>query len=82
MYGVEKIEDLVLNNSNNLCEKIIQEKEEMNELAEVFGITHELTVAKSQALDLLIYEYIVKREDIKKEKIFMSFEPTPLFKIN
>ena len=71
MYGIEKVENQVVKNSNSLCERIIQEKEEMNELAEVFGISHELTVAKSQVLDLLIYEYIIKRQNKKN----ISIEP-------
>ena len=71
MYVIEKNENQVVKNSNSLCERIIQEKEEMNELADVFGISHELTVAKSQVLDLLIYEYIVKRQNKKN----ISLEP-------
>jgi len=74
MQMIEKMESIVFNSSKKLYEKIIQGKEEMNELAEVFGITHELTVAKSQELDLLIYEYMTKRPGIKNETFFLPFE--------
>ena len=44
--------------STILQEKINKGKNEMFELAQIFGLNHELTVAKSQELDGLINEWM------------------------
>ena len=47
-----------LNHATMLYEKLTQTKAELHELAKTFGIVHELTVAKSQELDLVVNEYM------------------------
>jgi len=44
---------------SELYEKLIRTKEELYELVKKFGIVHELTVAKSQELDLVVNEYMI-----------------------
>ena len=46
--------------SNDILIKIENTRNEMNELASVFGVTHQLTVTKSQELDLILNEYMLK----------------------
>ena|GEM_PF-2978121 len=45
---------------SELYDKLTQTKAELHELVKEFGIVHELTVAKSQELDLVINEYMIK----------------------
>lgn len=44
--------------SNDIRSKIENTRNEMNELAEQYGMFHQLTVAKSQELDLFLNEYM------------------------
>jgi len=41
-----------------LYERMVKVRSEMLELERIFGLKHELTVAKSQELDLVINEYM------------------------
>ena len=52
-----------LNYSEDLNKKINQIKKEMNELAEIYGINHELTVLKSQELDRILNEIMTPNKD-------------------
>ena len=47
-----------VNHAAKIYEKLTQTKAELHELARTFGIVHELTVAKSQELDLVVNEYM------------------------
>ena len=40
-------------------EKMFKVKEELNDLAQRFGLTHEFTVSKSQELDRIVNSYMV-----------------------
>jgi len=49
-----------INHSTLLYERLTQTKAELHELVKKFGIVHELTVAKSQELDLVVNEYMLQ----------------------
>lgn len=55
---IAKDKEVEYNHSKELYEKMIRTKEEMNELAKLFGVNHELTIVKSQELDLILNEYM------------------------
>lgn len=46
------------NQPKALYPKMLHLKQEMKGLADSFGITHELTVLKSQELDLILNQYM------------------------
>lgn len=48
-------------NNESLQARIENARKEMTELKEVFGLTHTLTVAKSQELDHYLNEYMLKQ---------------------
>jgi len=50
---------------NFLYERMVKVRSEMLELERIFGLRHELTVAKSQELDVVINEYMTL--DIKEK---------------
>jgi len=55
-----KINPRTINHTNILYERLTQTKAELHELVKTFGIVHELTVAKSQELDLVVNEYMLQ----------------------
>lgn len=50
------------NNSQDIYNRITEIKAELHELVTTFGIVHELTVAKSQELDLVVNEYMTSKQ--------------------
>lgn len=56
MYVAQRADHL---KGNDILIKIENTRNEMNELATIFGVTHQLTVAKSQELDLILNEYML-----------------------
>ncbi len=47
-----------------LYERITKVKGELHELVKNFGIVHELTVAKSQELDVVVNEYMIVKNQL------------------
>jgi len=43
---------------NDILKRIENTRNEMNKLASIFGLSHQLTVAKSQELDLILNDYM------------------------
>ena len=50
------------NNSKDIYNRITTIKAELHELVKTFGMVHELTVAKSQELDLVVNEYMRSKQ--------------------
>lgn len=50
------------NNSQDIYKRITEIKAELHELVSKFGMVHELTVAKSQELDLVVNEYMTSKQ--------------------
>lgn len=47
-----------------LYDQITKIKAELHELVKNFGIVHELTVAKSQELDVIVNEYMIQKHQL------------------
>ena len=52
------------NTEHTLQQKITNKRNEMFELAQAYGLNHELTVEKSQELDVLINEWLRQHSDM------------------
>ncbi|MDO4924071.1 MAG: aspartyl-phosphate phosphatase Spo0E family protein [Turicibacter sp.] len=52
------------NETQMLYDRIIKVKAELHELVKNLGIVHELTVAKSQELDVVVNEYMTHKHQL------------------
>lgn len=61
MKTISSSESMNLTSSTDLYQRITAIKAELHELVKTLGIVHELTVAKSQELDLVVNEYMCSK---------------------
>ena len=62
MKTISCSEPMNFNNSKDIYNRITTIKAELHELVKAFGMVHELTVAKSQELDLVVNEYMCSKQ--------------------
>ncbi|CUM97583.1 MULTISPECIES: aspartyl-phosphate phosphatase Spo0E family protein [Turicibacter] len=62
MKTISCSEPMNFNNSKDIYNRITTIKAELHELVKTFGMVHELTVAKSQELDLVVNEYMCSKQ--------------------